>query len=72
MIEQETWATNIDLMFNLLRKVVAISAVGDLEAMAISMPLCLRACKMPVAWGYKEGISRLDRHSLKFAYQSTN
>ena len=47
------------------RNVLAISAVGDLEAIAISIPFSFNACTMPLAWGYKDGISRLDRHSLE-------
>ena len=52
-------------MLNLLIKVSAISAVGDLEAIAISIPLSLSAYTMPLACGYNDGISRLERHSLK-------
>ena len=55
----------MDLMLNLLIKVSAISAVGDLEAIAISIPLSLSAYTMPLACGYNDGISRLERHSLK-------
>ena len=52
-------------MLNLLIKVSAISAVGDLEAIAISIPLSLSAYTMPLACGYNDGISRLERHSLQ-------
>lgn len=52
-------------MLNLSINVFAISRVGDLEATAISTPLSFNAYKMPLAWGYKDGISRLERHSLK-------
>ena len=55
----------MDLMLNLLIKVSAISAVGDLEAIAISIPLSLSAYTMPLACGYNDGISRLERHSLQ-------
>ena len=55
----------MDLMLNLLIKVSAISAVGDLEAIAISIPLSLSAWTMPLACGYNDGISRLERHSLQ-------
>lgn len=60
-----TWALNIGLMLNLLRNVSAISAVGDLEATAMSIPFSFSAYSMPFAWGYKDGISRLERHSLE-------
>lgn len=59
-----TLATNIEVIFSLSRNVLAISAVGDLEAMATSTPFSLKAFKMPLAWGYKDGISRFDLHSL--------
>ena len=52
-------------MPNLSRTVFAISGVGDLEAITISIPYNLRAYSMPSAWGYKEGILRLERHSLE-------
>lgn len=62
---QLTWATNIDLIPDFSRKVSAISGVGDLEATAISTPLSLRAYSMPLACGYNDGMSRLDRYSLQ-------
>lgn len=46
-----TWATNIDLMLNLSINVFAISAVGDLEAMARSIPFSFNAYNIPLAWG---------------------
>lgn len=49
----------------MLRKAVAMSAVGDREATAMSIPFSLSANSMPFAWGYREGVSRFDRHSLK-------
>lgn len=60
-----TLATNMELIESLSRKVLAISEVGDLEATATSIPLSLRACNMPFACGYIDGISRLERHSLQ-------
>lgn len=65
LVLQLTLATNIDFIPNLSRNVFAISAVGDLEATATSMPLSLSAHNIPLAWGYSDGISRLERHSLK-------
>lgn len=59
-----TWATNIDWRPNLSRNVLAMSGVGDLEAIAISIPLSFSAYNMPFTWGYNDGISRLERHSL--------
>lgn len=46
-----------------------MSGVGDLEAMAASIPSSLSALKMPLEWGNKEGVSCLERHSLKFEIQ---
>jgi len=59
-----TCATNIGLRLSLSINVFAISEVGDLEAMAMSIPFSLSAYNMPLAWGNKDGISRLERHSL--------
>lgn len=44
-----TLATNIDLMLSFSRNVFAISDVGDLEAMAMSIPFSLSACNTPLA-----------------------
>lgn len=44
-----TWATNIDVIPNLSRNAFAISAVGDLEAIATSTPLSLSARNIPLA-----------------------
>jgi hypothetical protein len=65
VVYHHTWATNIDLMLSLSRNVFAISAVGDREAMARLIPFSFNAYNMPLAWGYNDGISRLERHSLK-------
>lgn len=47
--ERETCATKNEVIPNLLRKALAISEVGDREAMATSIPLSLRADKIPMA-----------------------
>lgn len=65
MLRCVTWVANIDLIFNFSTKVFAISAVGDLEAMAKPIPFSFSAYNIPLAWGYIDGISRLERHSLK-------
>lgn len=63
-LENISLATNKDLIFNLSMKVLAISEVGDLEAIAIWIPFSFRPLIIPFACGYKDGISRLERHSL--------
>lgn len=52
-----TWATNIDWIPNLARNILAISGVGVLEATATSIPLSFSACNMPMASGYRCGVS---------------
>lgn len=64
-MSQLTSATNIDLILNLSRNVFAISGVGDREAIATSIPFSFSAYNMALAWGYKDGISRFERQSLK-------
>ena len=44
-----TSATNMDLIPSLSRKVLAISGVGDLEAIATSIPFSFIASNMPLA-----------------------
>jgi len=63
--EEQTWATNIEVILSLSRYVVAMWGVGDLEAIAASIPSSLSALKMPLECGNKEGVSCLERHSLK-------
>lgn len=46
-----TCATNMDCRSNLLRKALAMSGVGDREAIATSIPLALSACTIPLACG---------------------
>jgi hypothetical protein len=52
-----TWVTNMDWMPNLSRNVLAISGVGDLEAIATLIPLSLSAYNMPLALGNRVGVS---------------
>lgn len=60
-----TWATNIECRPRLLRNALAILGVGDREATAASIPLAFSAYRMPLACGYKGGISLLEWHSLE-------
>ena len=58
------WVTNMDWMPNLSRNVLAISGVGDLEAIATLIPLSLSAYNMPLALGNRFGVSSSLKHSL--------
>lgn len=44
-----TWATNMDLISSLSMNTLAMSGVGERDAIAMSIPFSLRANMMPLA-----------------------
>jgi hypothetical protein len=58
-----TWATNMGWSSNLSWNTLAMSEVGEREAITMSIPFSLRVYMMLLAWLKMLGQSLLDRHS---------